>query len=195
MTDMALALELKTVDDLLAMPDDGHRYELIFGEIVTSPSPRTKHQVVIGRLFREMEEIIEPHRLGVLFLSPLDVRISRHNMVQPDLFFIGRERLGIVTDERIEGPPDLAVEVLSPSNRSQDLVKKAFLYASNGVTEYWIVDPENELIAVNTLVDGQYVAKPFENGAAASSVLPGFSVRPDELFRTEPWIGSDVTDS
>lgn len=126
-----------TYDDFRSIPEDGHRYELIFGEIVISPSPHTKHQHALGELFTRMKQFVHERQLGRVYFAPVDVKLSPNNVVQPDLLFVKRQRLRIVRNEFIDGAPDLVVEALSPANRMQDLVKKAVLYGLHGVPEYW----------------------------------------------------------
>ena len=92
--------------------------------------------------------------------------------------------------EHADGAPDLVVEVLSPSNRAVDLIKKAALYLNYGVPEYWVVDPESESITVNVNVDGQYIALESDDGRANSSALRGFSVDPKEIFSEPAWLSS-----
>jgi Uma2 family endonuclease len=115
-----IALQARTYEDLLALPDDGQGYELIFGEIVMPPSPTTKHQRALNSLFGKIDRFTQERTVGDVSFAPLDVKLS-HNAVQPDLFFVRRERDEIVTDDFIDGAPDLIVEVLSPSDRMQDL--------------------------------------------------------------------------
>ncbi|MCC6790602.1 MAG: Uma2 family endonuclease [Thermomicrobiales bacterium] len=183
-------LQALTYDDLRAMPDDGNRYELIFGEIVMSPSPNTRHQHVLGELFTRMKAFAHERQLGRVYIAPLDVRLSLNNVVQPDLLFVRRDRLGLVRSDCVRGAPDLVVEALSPSNRAQDLVKKAVLYGLYEIPEYWVVDPESNIITVNVWRDGQYVALEDEDndGTARSIVIPGFSVRPSDLFELPAWM-------
>lgn len=177
-----------TFEDLLAVPADGNRYELIFGEIAMSPSPNTRHQYVLGELFTRLKQVAHDGRLGRVYIAPLDVRLSANNVVQPDLLFVRRERLGIARNTLIDGPPDLVMEVLSSSNRAQDLVKKAVLYALFAIPEYWIVDPDANLITVNALQDGQYVAVDAADGRARSLVIPEFTMDPNELFELPAWM-------
>jgi Uma2 family endonuclease len=131
-----------TYDDYAALPDDGSRYELYEGELIMMPSPRPRHQVVIGNLYMLMAEHVSGHGLGQVYLSPIDVILSRITVLQPDLVHIERVRLGIVTERAIEGAPTLVVEVLSPSTDARDRGVKQALYARYGVPFYWIVDPE-----------------------------------------------------
>jgi Uma2 family endonuclease len=187
-------IDLKTYDDLLAMPDDGNRYELIFGEIVMSPAPTTKHHYVLSELNDHFKRHVHTHRLGRVFFAPVDVRLSVHNVVEPDLFFVRRERLEVVKDNYVEGAPDLIVEVLSPSNRRQDIVRKAALYTQFGVPEYWIVDPEAETIAVNELREGRYVHVPNRRGFARSAVIPGLKVRVAAVFAMPEWMVAAPTE-
>ena len=185
-----------TFDDLRSLPEDGHRYELIFGEIVMSPSPNTKHQHALGELFTRMRQFVHERQLGRVYFAPVDVKLTENNVVQPDLLFVKRQRLSIVRNEFINGAPDLVVEALSPSNRMQDLVKKAVLYGMHAVPEYWIVDPQTNTIAVHIWRDSQYVPEVSEDGIARSTVLAGFEVRPADLFELPDWMSAnpDVTE-
>jgi Uma2 family endonuclease len=181
-------IDLKTYDDLLAMPDDGNRYELIFGEIVMSPAPTEKHQFALGELFKLFSNHALKHGLGLVLFAPYDVRLSIHNVVEPDLLYIKREHTQYRKGKYLDGAPDLIVEVLSPSNRAQDVVRKAALYTQFEVPEYWIVDPEAETIAVNELREGQYVHVPNRRGIARSAVIPGLKVRVAAVFAMPGWM-------
>jgi Uma2 family endonuclease len=183
-------LQLKTYDDLQSLPDDGNRYELIFGEIVMSPSPRARHQQTIADLAFAMREFARAHRLGDVYFAPFDVRFSNLSVVQPDIFFLSVSHIRRLTQLYVDGAPDLVVEVLSPSNRAVDLIKKAALYLNYAVPEYWVVDPESETITVNVLVDGQYIARDNTDGQATSLVLQGFSVNPETIFSEPEWLRS-----
>ena len=163
----------KTYDDLLAMPDDGNRYELIFGEIVMTASPKRKHQFALFQLGKLLDAYARDHRLGEVYIAPYDVKLSVHNVVEPDILFVRRSRLNILTEDFVDGPPDLVVEVLSPTNRAHDLVKKATLYADFGIPEYWIVDPVTDVITVHVLEAGHYRPLPNRPGIAESLVLAG----------------------
>lgn len=131
-----------TYDDYAALPDDGRRYELYEGELIVCATPRPRHQLVIGNLYMLMVEHVRRRGLGQVFLSPIDVILSRITVVQPDLVYLDTTRLGIVTDRAIEGAPTLVVEVLSPSTDARDRGDKQALYARYGVPYYWIADPE-----------------------------------------------------
>lgn len=128
-----------TYDMYAAMPDDGLRYEIIDGVLeAMSPGPSTSHQVVGGELEFILKQSCKSEYL--ILDAPLDVILSKTNVLQPDLLMIHRSRLAIVTERGVEGPPDLVVEVLSPWSRKRDKVVKLRTYARFAVPEYWIVD-------------------------------------------------------
>jgi Uma2 family endonuclease len=134
--------------DLLALPEDGKRHELIHGDHHVSASPTPRHQDVLRNLVLAICGFVIPRRLGKVFFAPLDVFLSERDVVVPDLLYIKRERLAIVDLQFLRGAPDLAVEVLSPSTRQIDLRVKRRAYRKFGFGEYWIVDPVAESIAV-----------------------------------------------
>lgn len=169
-----------TVDDLEAMPDDGHRYELIDGTLIVSPAPTLRHQMVSGRLHHQLAQAC-PADLLVL-AAPTDVRLTVDTLVQPDLLVIPRSAV-----ESPERPlrPLLVVEILSPSTRHVDLALKRSRYEAAGLPAYWVVDPDAlELIAWE-LRDGEYVeagrATEHETYAAARpfdvEIVPAHLVR------------------
>jgi len=128
-----------TYEVYAAMPDDGNRYEIFDGTLeMMSPGPSVIHQSVNGDLQFILKQSCNSDYL--IFVAPLDVILSRTNVVQPDLILVHRSRMEIVTNRAIEGAPDLVVEVLSPGSRKRDKVKKMNIYATHAVPEYWIVD-------------------------------------------------------
>src|SRR3984893_1789289 len=106
-----------TYADLLALPDDGKRHELIDGEHFVHASATVRHQLVLGSLYSAIHAFVAPRDLGMVLFAPVDVLLSDFDLVVPDLVYVARERLAIVEEGRIRGAPDLAVEVLSPSTR------------------------------------------------------------------------------
>ncbi len=139
---MSIATRLLTYEDLCQTPDDFNRYEIIGGELIVAPSPISKHQRVSSRLQRWFGNFVTDRDLGEIIAAPCDVKLDQHDIVQPDLLFIARERLHIIGDKYIDGAPDLLVEVLSPTTRRRDRTRKADLYARAGVREYWLADPD-----------------------------------------------------
>ena len=171
-----------TYDDLLHTPDDGKRYEIIGGDLYVTPVPVPKHQQLSGRLYVACYGWVTPRKLGLIYPAPLDVLLGEHDTVEPDLVFIAQDRLHIVKDKFVQGPPDLLVEILSPSTRARDEKLKANLYARAGVREYWLVDPDQAAIQVYALADGDYRLLPNQDGRARSVVLPGFEIDITALF-------------
>ncbi|MCL6595920.1 MAG: Uma2 family endonuclease [Firmicutes bacterium] len=134
-------------EDLLTMPDDGRRYELLEGELLASSSPYPRHQRVVRNLVRLLGRL-QDSGLGEVLPGPLDVVFDRHTVFEPDVIFARAERLGIVTERNVSGAADLVVEVLSESTREVDLGRKLRAYGKHGVEEYWAVDPEAGTIQV-----------------------------------------------
>jgi len=146
-----------TYEDLLALPDDGMRHELIDGEHYVTPSPASAHQLILGNLYYVIRSHLEHRRLGVIMFAPFDIILSKYDVVVPDLIYFSSKRFKRVVDERnAQGPPDLAVEVLSPSTRRRDIHLKRNLYERKGVGEYWVVDPKRKTIKISRLNRGKY---------------------------------------
>jgi len=139
---------LMTYDDYVALPDDGNRYEVIEGELCLVPAPNLKHQRVLLKLALQLGNFVETHKIGQIYVAPVDVVLSKINVVQPDLLFVSNGRLNILTEAGVSGAPDLAVEVLSPSTHRRDEVTKLRLYENFGVDEYWIVDITRSTVRV-----------------------------------------------
>ncbi len=141
-----------TEDDLASMPDDGHRYELLDGVLLVTPAPSVLHQACVTAIVALLHAArTSEHRV---FVAPLDVRLSRFTVLEPDVLVAGKSD---VTEARLEGPPLLAVEVLSPSTRRIDLGTKRLAYEAAGVPAYWLVDPDGPTLTVLHLEDGRYV--------------------------------------
>lgn len=141
-----------TVEDLAGTPDDGLRYELVDGVLLVSSAPSNQHQIVVGELHVLLRAAC-PAEARVM-LAPTDYQPTRRRSLQPDLLVARRADVGT---EPISAPLLLAVEVLSPSTRSVDLLLKRGVYAESGVAAYWVVDPLEPSIQAWTLVDGEYV--------------------------------------
>ena len=133
-----------TADELDQMPDDGNRYEVIAGELIASPAPSPRHQSLVFLVGRLLDDAADDD--GAMFVAPIAVWLSPHDLVQPDVVFVARGGAAVVTERRIEGPPDLVVEITSPSNPSNDRIRKAALYPRAGVPEYWIDDPVTRVV-------------------------------------------------
>ena len=177
---------LTTYEDYCQIPVDGNRYEVIDGVLHMSPSPAPRHQRISVKLSFLLMSWELKTKKGKIWTAPIDILLSDHDVVQPDIVFISSERLSIVKDKNIQGPPDLVVEILSPSNHHYDEITKKNMYATFGVSEYWVVDPVAEEIQVYLLQNEDFVAGPLLSREAgdrlSSEVLLGFECSLDEVF-------------
>ena len=173
-----------TYEDYAKTPDD-ERWELLNGELVMVPAPNTFHQSAQVGLGWRMARFVEQGGLGRVFFAPTDVVLSDTNVVQPDLLFVSTEREHIITHPNIQGAPDLAVEIRSPSTAERDLTVKRRLYEEHGVKEYWLVDPDAMTVTVLLLGEHGYrEAGAYRSGQSFDSpTLEGFSVSLDEIFQ------------
>jgi len=135
-----------TIDQLLALPDDGLRHELLDGVHVVTPAPQLPHQLIVTGLIRALDAVLVDRDDLQLFTSPADVILTPRTLVQPDLFIV-RKTPGTPLRAWSEiGIPLLAIEILSPSTASRDRGAKRRIYQSAAVAEYWIVDLDARLI-------------------------------------------------
>jgi Uma2 family endonuclease len=174
-----------TYEDLLLLPEDGLRHEIIDGEHYVNASPITKHQRVSMRLIVEIGFYLRDHPVGELFHAPLDIVFSRYDVVEPDLLYVSNERREIITTKNIQGSPDLLVEILSESNRKYDEVTKRALYERTGVGEYWIVDPVRDMVRVfRRNAAGRYdvAADLSRNETLTSPLFPTLEIRLEDVF-------------
>ena len=172
-----------TYEDYAKTPDD-ERWELIDGELFRMPSPNITHQRTSRRLLLLMAPFVEDRDLGEVFAAPMDIVLSDSDVVEPDLLFISKERMGIITRLNVQGAPDLVVEIHSPSTAQRDLTAKRELYARHGVREYWPIDPDTRTVRVLLLGDGDFVEVGVykEGDTVTSPTLEGFSFRVEEIF-------------
>jgi Uma2 family endonuclease len=144
-----------TYQDYLRLPEDGRRYEIIDGELFLTPAPGTWHQRVSARLqFLLTRHVLEAD-LGEIFNAPCDLLLSETDVVQPDLFYVPKERVGIVEENYVSAAPDLVVEILSESTAKRDRGIKAKMYERFGVLELWIVDPRAKKVEIFRRSEGR----------------------------------------
>ncbi len=142
-----------TFDDYMQLPE-GEPVELIRGNLVMSPAPQIDHQVVLSELHSHLRTCAAKVNALALF-APVDVRFANDTVVQPDIVYLADRKRGI-GQARVEGAPDLLVEVVSPFNKSRDRKHKLAIYAEYGVPEYWIVDITQREITYLILKAGEY---------------------------------------
>ncbi|MCL2445498.1 MAG: Uma2 family endonuclease [Oscillospiraceae bacterium] len=177
-----------TFEDYLSW-DDGQRWELIDGQPYLMAAPNEEHHDISMALSQTLSHFLlgKPCKL---FTAPFDVRLFPHKtnkreqgLVQPDLFVVcdKSKRDG----QRINGAPDLVIEILSPGNESHDRYKKLNLYIKAGVREYWIVDPKNLVIQVYIITAQGHNVFAYEiNHTLSCEVLPGLEIALSDIFPT-----------
>jgi Uma2 family endonuclease len=168
------------VADYDRLPDEP-RCELVFGRFHVSPSPSPRHQIVVQVLWRHFDRIAEAAG-GIIFMAPLDVELADHSVVQPDLLYVSASRLELVGN-RVEGAPDLVVEILSPGTARYDRGRKLQLYALYGIEEYWLVDHERRQIDFLTKEAGGFVAVPAVAGRYQSARIPEIHLDLSDLWK------------
>lgn len=172
--------------DYLEFPEEsGFHYEVLDGTVTKEPSPDYHHQRVSRRLQRVLEDYFaENDPDGEVFHAPLDVILSDQTVVQPDLFYISSRQQSLYRFPRIEGAPELVIEIVSPLSYSRDRVKKLEIYREAEVQHYWLVDPQARTIEAYRYSNGAYV---WVAGADGDSEFthpdfPGLRVSLQELF-------------
>jgi Uma2 family endonuclease len=169
--------------DYLALPDEP-RCELLYGRLVVTPAPIVRHQIVVGAILRRLLELVDREG-GLAVDSPVDVVLADHSVVQPDVIYVSKDRVSIV-GKRVEGPPDLVVEILSPGTARRDVGEKLRLYAEAGVREYWIVDPVLETFEF-LLNAGDFFRLHLPKDATyRSPAISGLAIEPDSFWRSIP---------
>lgn len=166
-----------TYEDYCLLPNDGKRYEIVEGELLVTPAPLTRHQKVVLNLGSALLDFTRKHDLGDVYVAPVDVVLSPHDVVEPDILYVSKARLGVVTEQNLQGAPDLVVEVLSESTARVDRTIKLKLYARFGVREYWLIDPLRLSAEIYRL--GSESLEPSKlqaHDALTSPLFPGFSL-------------------
>ena len=181
-----------TYEDYLALPEMIRRYEIIDGELIMAPSPTLAHQWDASIVYDALKAHVRTHQLGVVLFAPLDVMISRSPLRtrQPDVLYISIERMrqyGLDSIQNVpvlEFPPNLTVEILSPSESKRQIEEKLTDYQSIGVNECWLVRANRQTIEVIQLTtDAIELVGIFKNSEQiGSEVLPELALSVDTIF-------------
>lgn len=174
--------EIANIRPPIEQPLIEDRYEIIDGiRYDCQPSPTLQHQLLVTQLCSDLYSTC--HTTGTIIVAPMDVHLDQDNIVQPDLIYVSNENHSILRT-RIEGVPDLLVEILSPSTGTHDKVRKKALYERFGVHEYWIVDSHHRTLDQFVLHEGKYVLEQTYGSAdiLLSSRFPCISVQLGKLF-------------
>ena len=176
---------LMTAEELMELPRGYFRAELVNGELITMPLPRVPHGRAATRLGMPLGQFVLDHELGEVYITDVGFQLTRNpdTVVAPDISFISKERMDQMGDVTgyWQGPPDLAVEVLSPSDRPGKVKQKISRWFSFGTKQLWIVDPKRCTVTVyrspsdvTTFSGSDYLE--------AEDMLPGFRISLDKIF-------------
>lgn len=177
-----------TYQDYLLLPEEpGYRYEILEGMLVKEPSPNVGHQRASRRLQRILEDYfweLDPE--GEIFNAPLDVTFLDITVVQPDIFYVSGEQKKIIQEARIDGPPALVVEIISPSSSRKDRLQKLRIYQKEKVPHYWLVNPEEKTLECFALRDGTYalVAAGMDDDVVEHPDFEGLAVPLKKLWQS-----------
>lgn len=143
--------------EVFNMLPEGTLCEVIDNTLYMSPSPTTQHQQLLTDLSTDLNYFVRQHALGKVLVAPCDVYLNdEHNVVQPDLLFIKKDRVYIIEKKGIIGAPDLVIEILS-TNKTHDQERKLDLYERNAIPEYIIIDPDTKQVWHYLMQDGKYL--------------------------------------
>ena len=175
-----------TYEEYLLFPEDGRLHELVDGDHCVTPAPTPRHQFILSNLHVALGRHVIERDLGRVAGAPFDVVLSDVDVVQPDLFYLSHERLDRLRETRLDGAPDLVVEVVSESTRKRDEILKRRLYEQHGAREYWVIDPELATVKVYRRQGdgfGERVELSAEAGESLTTpLLPGFELALAALF-------------
>jgi len=177
--------KLLTYQDYVKLtPPDNGNFELLNGQIYFMASPKPSHQRISLRLSYFLAACVIPNNLGEIFPAPMDVVFTEHDTFQPDLLFITKERLNIIGENKIEGSPDLVVEILSPSNDVNEMSYKKHIYEITGVKEYWLVNVEKQTLTLYKQVDNElrWQRDIQKSEIFKSEIIQGFELELNKIF-------------
>lgn len=174
-----------TYDDYVALtPPDSGNYELHNGKIIYMASPTPRHQDVAMNLSARMHIHAGSNNLGKVYQAPLDTKFDEINTFQPDILFVSKKHLTIIGKKKIEGAPDLVVEILSESNKPKEMSYKKYIYESYLVKEYWLINLEKSTVTVYQNTDGELLPLGIftRDDVIVSKVLTGFKISAKEIL-------------
>ena len=176
-------------DEYLALPDDVHTAGLVEwadNEAIFHMPPNINHQDLVTFLAQLLGLYVDLFKLGRLFVSPVEVRLPSGQSREPDVLFVSNEHLGRITSQRIDGAPDLIIEIVSPESAGRDFDRKFGEYQDAGVLEYWLIDPRprrKQALFYRLGSDGLFKAANIEDGVYRSQALAGFWLKTEWLWQ------------
>ena len=171
-------------EEFLDWADEDTLAEWVEGEVIVTSPASEPHQNLVGFLSSVLRTFVEQHELGQLLVAPFQMKLETSGR-EPDLLFIGSDRLDRVHRTYLDGPADLAIEIVSPESAGRDRGEKYYEYEAAGIPEYWLLDPQTARAEFYQLgPEGQYrLVAPDTEGVYRSAVLPGFWLRVDWLWQ------------
>jgi Uma2 family endonuclease len=179
-----------TDEEFMALPNDGHRYEIVSGELIDMGNSGALHGYVCSLLLAALIGYILPQKLGVILDSSTTFKMKNGNKRSPDIAFFAKERLPGMTELPtgfLDGAPDLAVEVLSPGNTVEEIDDKIVEYFENGARLVWVISPNQHYVLVYRSAqepDRLLKSADFLDG---EEVIPGFTFSVANLFQPLPF--------
>jgi Uma2 family endonuclease len=179
---MSVETKLMTADELLRMPDDGMRHELVEGELITMSPAGSRHGIIAARIARHLGNYVEKHNLGEVFAAETGFVLRRgpDTVRAPDVGFVQNERL-VDTPKYFPGAPDFAVEVLSPDDRASEVEAKVRMWLKFGARAVVVVDPEKQTATVN--IAGMVTRLTIDDSIDGGEVVPGWTLPLRDLFK------------
>ncbi len=146
----------RTMMEVFTSLPEGTMVQLIENNLVMSPAPKDRHQLLVDAIYPELSIFVKRKKLGLTRVAPYDVFFDNENVYQPDIIVISNDKKHLIQEDGMHGAPSLVIEILSPSTARFDLTEKKEVYARFGVTEYWIVDPADNSTTGFYLVHDEY---------------------------------------
>ncbi|MBI5303173.1 MAG: Uma2 family endonuclease [Chloroflexi bacterium] len=179
-----------TYEEFLASSGEDLHAEWVNGEVIVHMTAKPLHQKILGFLYVLLEQFVRVFDLGEVFMAPTQMKATPTGSGrEPDIFFVAREHLDRVLENRLAGPADLVVEIISDDSVSRDLDEKFFEYQEAGVPEYWIIDPRprrQRAWFYQRDARGQYQTAPVgDDGIYRSTSVPGFWINVNWLWQED----------
>ena len=178
---MSTTTHLMTAEELGKLDDDSHRHELIKGELLTMPPANYQHMRVCANLTMLLLQHVKANHLGVIGTEGgYKLESDPDTVLGPDVSFVATERSDVPLDAYYPGPPDLAVEVLSPGDRRGRVERKLALWLETGTRSVWLVNPRKRTVEVISLSGDRKLLH--ESDDLVDDTIPGFRVKVSEIF-------------
>ena len=171
-----------TAEQYIDDPSSESKSDLIEGVFVMASPASFQHEDIQSFLITTLSNFVEAKQLGKVMGPNTAYKLSENNVFQPDVSFISLDRVSLAQKVYFPGPPDIAVEITSPSSRQYDEVEKKINYARYGVKEYWLVDTISKQLTFYTRTNDQFIPLHPQDGKFNSQVVAGYWLQPEWLF-------------